>query len=262
MTDSVSLPPVETPAFWELYMRLYDEGVATLWPYRELLAEMERATLDHLPERGGARVLDAGCGTGLLLARLAKSPRVAQIVGIDRSAAALDRARTKVHQAQTARNGGPVLSHDLYEGDLNGNWTQAPRPIGRVTTLVSMNVLYTLREPLEFFRKAGQVVPTGGWLVLTSPHQGLSVESIVAAHVAWLRERATPEEREADERLAQVRVQVRAVNERIVAANRTQLTFVDEYDLVSACERNSFRVREMREAYAGTNLLVVAEKVA
>lgn len=261
MIDSVSLPPVETPAFWELYMRLYDEGVTTLWPYRELLAEMERAVLDHLPERGGARILDAGCGTGLLLARLAKSPRVAQIVGIDRSAAALNRARTKVHRAQAARNGGPFLSYEVYEADLNGNWTQVPRPTGRVTTLVSMNVLYTLRDPLDFFRKAGQVVPTGGWLVLTSPHRP-SVESIAAAHMAWLRDRATPEERAVDETLTEVRAQVRTANERIAAANRMQLTFVDERDLASACERNSFRVREMREAYAGTNLLVVAEKVA
>ena len=51
-------------------------------------------------ERVGGRVLELGCGTGRLLLPLAKAE--AQVVGIDRSARMLSRARSRIRECNTA----------------------------------------------------------------------------------------------------------------------------------------------------------------
>jgi ubiquinone/menaquinone biosynthesis C-methylase UbiE len=54
---------------------------------------MRRAFLQEIPFPREARVLDVGCGTGVLTRALAKCPGVASVVGVDPAPALLDKAR-------------------------------------------------------------------------------------------------------------------------------------------------------------------------
>jgi ubiquinone/menaquinone biosynthesis C-methylase UbiE len=54
---------------------------------------MRRAFLEGVPFPQGARVLDVGCGTGVLTRVLARWPNVASVVGVDPARALLEKAR-------------------------------------------------------------------------------------------------------------------------------------------------------------------------
>ena len=55
--------------------------------------EMRRAFLDEVPFPPDARVLDVGCGTGVLTRLLARRPGVSSVIGMDPAPGLLDRAR-------------------------------------------------------------------------------------------------------------------------------------------------------------------------
>jgi 3' terminal RNA ribose 2'-O-methyltransferase Hen1 len=60
------------------------------------------AVVRELTAAGARRVLDLGCGDGRLLAALLSHPRFEEIVGVDASAAALDRAARRLHLDEMA----------------------------------------------------------------------------------------------------------------------------------------------------------------
>jgi 2-polyprenyl-3-methyl-5-hydroxy-6-metoxy-1,4-benzoquinol methylase len=60
------------------------------------------AVVRELTAVGARRVLDLGCGDGRLLAALLSDPRFEEIVGVDASAAALDRAALRLHLEEMA----------------------------------------------------------------------------------------------------------------------------------------------------------------
>lgn len=72
--------------------------------------EMRAAMLARLPQDlRGARVLDAGCGTGQMTAQLAA--RGADVVAVDISPALIDLARRRLH-------GTPALRVSFHAGDM------------------------------------------------------------------------------------------------------------------------------------------------
>jgi trans-aconitate methyltransferase len=71
-----------SPAAWDA--GLYDDRHAFVWKHGEALVELLRPV-------AGERILDVGCGTGHLTARLAEAG--ADVVGLDSSAVMLEQAR-------------------------------------------------------------------------------------------------------------------------------------------------------------------------
>jgi SAM-dependent methyltransferase len=101
--------------------------------------------------RPGLRVLDAGCGTGLLLSRL---PPGLILAGLDASPRALVHARARLPQA------------DLREGTL-----PAPLPfppVGQDLILLT-DVLEHVEEDLSALRALRGMLAPGGRLLLTVP---------------------------------------------------------------------------------------------
>lgn len=133
------------PAEYELM----DAAEERMWWYRALHARVTDA-LHRRPGPAGA-VLDAGCGTGGLLRRLAVLGR--PLVGLDYNAAAAARAATKSGALTAA-------------GDAN----RLPFADVRFAALVSCDVLcHRAVEPALALAEFRRVLAPGGTLVLNLP---------------------------------------------------------------------------------------------
>ena len=111
-----------------------------------------RETLTRLHLEPAARVLDVGCGTGELLARLAAKYPTAFLSGIDPVAQMLDIARSKLPRAA-----------DLREG-----WAdELPWPDGSFDVVISCNMFHYVIHPIAAIREMVRVLRPGGRLVIT-----------------------------------------------------------------------------------------------
>jgi SAM-dependent methyltransferase len=153
-------PPVE-PAEYALMDAVEDR----MWWYRaahtrviDALRHRPGPLLGHLP------VLDAGCGTGGMLRRLADAAIGPAFVGLEHQAAAAARARTK--------SGAAVVA-----GDVNA----LPFAGGAFAAVVSVDVLcHRLVSPERGLAELRRVLAPGGTLVLNLP----AFEWLKSAHDA------------------------------------------------------------------------------
>lgn len=122
-----------------------------MWYYRALHRHVGRSLAAVLPETG-ARVLDAGCGTGGLLRRLHGSRPQWTLAGLDFSPLACELARE--------RTGGEVVQ---------GSITAMPFADAAFDAITSCDVLCQIAEPAQAVREFHRVLRSGGHLVLTMP---------------------------------------------------------------------------------------------
>jgi len=122
----------------------------TMWYYRALHRNVARALERGLgPE---AAVLDAGCGTGGLLKKLAAAHSGWRLTGLDLSPVACELARTRV----VAR---------IVEAPA----TALPFSSGEFDAVVSCDVVCQVAEPAAALREFFRVLRPGGTVVLTMP---------------------------------------------------------------------------------------------
>ena len=120
------------------------------WPFYIDATARETAARLSLPPAG--RLLDVGCGTGVLLRRLGVSYPLAELCGIDPVPEMLAVARRRT----------PPNVH-LCQG-----WAERlPFGDGRFDAVASCNTLHYVREPLAALKEARRVLRPGGRLVLT-----------------------------------------------------------------------------------------------
>ena len=133
----------------EEYARAAREYDKKWWFYVEATT---RETLRRIPMTGVNRVLDVGCGTGELLARLAaKHPEVA-LAGLDPVPEMLAVARGKLSDRPDLRVG--------YADDL-------PWPTATFDVVVSCNMFHYITHPLKAIAEMRRVTRPGGALVIT-----------------------------------------------------------------------------------------------
>ena len=133
------------------------------WWYRGRRAVLD-AVLDGLALPAGARILDAGCGSGRNMVELARRGRVS---GVELAPQSLEVARR--------RNLGPVLEGSLDE----------PLPLadGAFDLAVALDVLEHVRDDGAALRELARVLAPGGRLLVTVPQYGwLWGEHDVLAH--------------------------------------------------------------------------------
>ncbi|MEO3479201.1 class I SAM-dependent methyltransferase [Phaeobacter sp. CAU 1743] len=124
---------------------------------RSTLGRITDALEEHLLQDGigparGLRILDVGCGDGVLATRLAHSG--ARATGIDASAdmIAAERRRAKAAGVEI----------DLREGDAG----DLPFPAGRFDCVVSVATLCFVDDPRPTIREMVRVLKPGGRLIL------------------------------------------------------------------------------------------------
>ena len=154
---------------WNLYAACFDL-VAGLAPYQDMLDEVVTA-LDLQP---GMRVLDAGCGTGALEARLAQSHPEVEVVAVDSSPAMLARARRRPWSA----------SPRFVEADIDDFLANQKGQFDRV---VSVNLLWALAEPRRTIEHMADCLVTGGRMVHTTPRWRFRFDVIVVRHLRRAR---------------------------------------------------------------------------
>lgn len=151
---------------WNLYALCYD-AVTRLLPYQEMLDQV----VDALEVAPGMRVLDAGCGTGVLAERLAKACPDIELVGVDHSSAMLARAR--------ARRAWPG-SFTFVEQDIDRSLAADAAGFDRIA---SVNVIWTLPDPQATLALMTAGLRPGGRMVHTTPRFSFRAHVIVWRHL-------------------------------------------------------------------------------
>ena len=112
----------------------------------------ERLLLDRIGPVRGLRILDVGCGDGVLATRLAQDG--ARVTGLDASPAMIAAARRRAKAAG--------VEIDLVEGDSGG----LPFPAGHFDRVVSVATLCFVDNPRPTIRDMVRVLKPGGRLIL------------------------------------------------------------------------------------------------
>ncbi len=109
-------------------------------------------TLSRLQLTGSERIVDIGCGTGVLLERLAASHSPDLLTGIEPVQAMREQARSRLPGAVELREG----------------WAEAlPSADGEFDVVVSCNMFHYVRQPEKALAEMRRVLRPGGTLVLT-----------------------------------------------------------------------------------------------
>lgn len=149
---------------WNSYlgMRLgYQQGVGPVW--RSLFAplallhpggvdELDSAAMYLRAPLGPAKVLDVGCGSGVLLARMKSLGWQAEGVELDPGGVAAARAR-----------GVPVFQGQLADAQFPDNHFDAVH---------SAHVIEHVYDPVALLREAFRILKPGGKLVIITPNTG------------------------------------------------------------------------------------------
>ena len=112
----------------------------------------ERLLLDRIGPVRDLRVLDVGCGDGVLATRLAQGG--ATVTGLDASADMLAAARRRTKAAG--------VDVDLVEGEAG----DPPFPAGHFDCVVSVATLCFVHDPRQAIREMVRVLQPGGRLIL------------------------------------------------------------------------------------------------
>jgi len=235
---------------WEIYSYFYSLSLTNLFPYRELLEDLNRA----LDVKEAERILDAGCGPGLVMEKIARANegKRISITGLDFSERMIGQARSR------CKNFGVRL----LVADLNKN---LEFPAGSFDKVVCSNTLYALESPRATVSEFHRVMKQGGVLVIANPKPNANQKEIMRAHV-----RATNRTTPGYKRIYYVATSIILipVNLAVMAINRVILEkgkkreyhFLDKPELESILREAGFKSVRTSSCYADQNWLVRAEK--
>lgn len=142
-------------AFWHA---LYDQDDVFSAIHRERAARAERE-VGNLPLTPGARVLEVGCGAGLLAVDLAS--RGFMVEATDSTPAMIELTKRNAEHAGVASrlNAGVADAHAL------------PYPDGTFELVVAMGVLPWLHSPNQGLKEMARVLQPGGYVVTNTDNR-------------------------------------------------------------------------------------------
>lgn len=159
-----------TRAFFDGWSRFYDLPLVQAATYRPV----HNAIIRALGRGVSGRILDVGCGTGQLAARLALETRVTRVLGIDFSAGMLARAAQRL---RATADGDVAVS--LVRADA----ARIPLRSGSVDAVVSTEAFHWFPDQDACLRELHRVLTPGGQLLLAlvSPRFALVGEGVELA---------------------------------------------------------------------------------
>lgn len=147
---------INTDRYWdEVYRREWERGLVGRPDYNRDYGPIHDAVVELIPD--GARVLDAGCGPGLLCRKITLARPHAAVTGVDFSAYTVAR-----NQARDADLGIAYRCLDIR--------SSLPTLDGPYDAITICEVLEHLDEPERLVADAMALLAPGGRLVVTCPH--------------------------------------------------------------------------------------------
>jgi ubiquinone/menaquinone biosynthesis C-methylase UbiE len=118
---------------WDDYAQFYD------WENAQTMGRRDVRFWEGLATRTKGRILELGCGTGRVSFPMARTG--ARVVGIDRSASMLDRARTRRRRSPRARHLGLVRGDVRFLPFPAGSFQLVAAPYGILQSLLDDDTL-------------------------------------------------------------------------------------------------------------------------
>lgn len=241
---------------WNAYAVHYD-ALTKLRPY----VQMHEEVVGAIAEYGRGPLLDAGCGTGNLTSHLLASKDTMHLrtTALDSSIEMIERARYKC-------NG--KLVH-FVQTDMNA---RLPFGNGDFGTIVCVNALYAVKDPLVTLREFNRILCPLGTLVIATPKKGYENGLILKEHCGsdkpdeyWRNAHQSPER---EEKLLREAVRNEGMRESIALiaqfnrsiAETVSFHFFTEEELLWIILDAGFTVMHLQTTYAQQSFLLVARK--
>lgn len=142
------MPSGPSRGFFDAWSRVYDFSLVQRATYRPV----HDAVLEALGAEACGRVLDVGCGTGRLAARLSETPSVRAVVGLDFSAGMLEQAHGRLGSSGT--------------GLVRGDATRLPFADAAFDAAVSTEAFHWFPDQDAALAEIRRVLRPGGRLLL------------------------------------------------------------------------------------------------
>lgn len=157
MSDTVNADPAELAKFSELAHRWWDPE-SEFQPLHQI-NPLRLEWINGLCPLAGKRVLDVGCGGGILADSMAR--KGADVLGIDLATKALRVAQLHALEAQTPNVRYQEISVEALAADQPGSFD----------AVTCMEMLEHVPDPSSVVRACAQLVKPGGWVFFSTIHR-------------------------------------------------------------------------------------------
>ena len=237
--------------YWEIGFktRLYE------WLCPEAYYDSLRRVAEHVSLKEGERVLDAGCGSGMLFPILADRLKAGgRYLGMDILPAGLAVLKLKARQS----NLDDAVT--LVQADLS---RALPFRSNSIFCVAAHFSVYTLREEKDrrqAYQELWRVLKPGGILVTANPTQSYDAQQIIRASLESLENKISRSQRRIKKYLVYPLTLCLGLKhiERQIKSGRWHGYTPDE--LQSAVERTGFFIEHTETVYGGSGIIVVARK--
>jgi 2-polyprenyl-6-hydroxyphenyl methylase/3-demethylubiquinone-9 3-methyltransferase len=159
MNENVNADPAELAKFSELAHRWWDPQ-SEFRPLHQI-NPLRLDWIDGLTPLRGQRVLDVGCGGGILADSMAR--RGAKVTGIDLATKALRVAQLHALESQTP---------DIEYREISAEAMAMEQP-GQFDVVTCMEMLEHVPDPESVVRACSQLVRPGGWVFFSTINRNL-----------------------------------------------------------------------------------------
>ena len=154
MIESINADPAELAKFSELAHRWWDAD-GEFRPLHQI-NPLRLDWINSLSPLSGARVVDIGCGGGILSDSMAR--KGAHVLGVDLASKALRVARLHALDAQTPNIEYREVSAEILAAELPGHFD----------TVTCMEMLEHVPDPASVVKACADLVKPGGWVFFST----------------------------------------------------------------------------------------------
>ena len=174
MTESVNADPAELAKFSELAHRWWDPD-SEFRPLHQI-NPLRLDWINHLSPLQGLRVLDVGCGGGVLSDSMARTG--AEVTGIDLATKALRVARLHALEAQTPHIQYREISVEALAQEVPASFD----------TVTCMEMLEHVPDPQSVVSACARLVKPGGWVFFSTINRNAKAFALAIVGAEYLLE--------------------------------------------------------------------------